>query len=266
MVCLAGVLGLVGGLVGCGSSGEGGGRAPATDLGVVISATTTEYPHADGRFGQTAVSVRAGVRSLTLIDETSGARWPVFEAAPGGHEVAYDDGGRTTLVRIAPEAVVAGHYTRARMVQDWSRFSIDATLHEGSTPTPGTLHALQVTSEGAVVDGVSRPQGWFEQEFSGKGVEKSYSGDDAVVPEESHTAEAEAIVEDGQWAVYFPLDLEIPEGATGTLNVRVNMHEAFRWDDLPGPGWSDAVYDIAPPLYEPVAQFGGNRFDVGLEP
>ena len=36
--------------------------------------------------------------------------------------------------------------------------------------------------------------------------------------------------------------------------------QAFRWSDMPAIGNEDDVYDIAPPLYEPVEQFGGNRF------
>jgi hypothetical protein len=97
-------------------------------------------------------------------------------------------------------------------------------------------------------------------------VQKSYSGDDAPLPSESKTDGAEAIVESGDWAVYFPVDVTVVDAATGTLEVRVNMHEAFRWKDLPSPDWTDGAYDMAPPLYEPVAQFGGNRFDVSLTP
>ncbi|MCA9592899.1 MAG: hypothetical protein KC776_06295 [Myxococcales bacterium] len=253
-------------LGGCGSSGESTGGAPATDLTVVLSASTQSYQHSDDLSGQTARSVRAGVRSLTLIDESSGASWQLFDHGPGGQEVSWDDGAATAIATIPPSDVVAGHYTRARMVQDWSRYTIDATLHDGTDAVAGSLSGLQVTSDGAVVDGSARPQGYYEQTFTAPGVDKTFSGDDAPLPSESKTAEAEAVIENGQWAVYFPVDVTVADGKTGVLTVRANMNDAYRWDDLPGPGFEDAVYDFAPPLYEPVAQFGGNRFDVTLSP
>lgn len=64
--------------------------------------------------------------------------------------------------------------------------------------------------------------------------------------------------------MYFSIDLQVPAGATGTLSLRVNLDRAFRWSDLGSPGHSSGAYDIAPPLYEPVEQFGGNRFDLEL--
>ena len=58
--------------------------------------------------------------------------------------------------------------------------------------------------------------------------------------------------------------LEKPSG-DGVLTIRVNMHEAFRWQDVATGENQPGVWDIAPPLYEPVVQFGANQFDVTLE-
>ncbi len=250
-------------IVGCGSS-DGSDGASATELTVMFGASGDGHAHSDALSGQTPRSVRAGVRSLTLIDESSGEGWVLFDHGPGGQEVAWDAGANTVIAVIPPAAVKAGHYTRARMVQDWSRFTIDATLHEGADAMAGTLTGLQVTSEGAVVEGSARPQGYYEQTFSGPGVEREFSGDDAPLADQSQTAGAEAIIENGQWAVYFPLDLSVEAEATGVLNVRANMSEAFRWEDLPMSGFEAGAYDMTPPLYEPVLQFGANRFDVTL--
>ena len=44
------------------------------------------------------------------------------------------------------------------------------------------------------------------------------------------------------------------------------MHQAFRWQDNPlAPGYRAHVFDAEPWTYEPVVQFGGNRFDVVVE-
>lgn len=249
----------------CGGSDEssGGGNSTASDLRVVIGGSEAAFSHADGHSGQTATNVSAGVRSLTLIDD-AGGEWVLFDAKPTNAAVSYADGATSELAAIAPAAVRAGHYTKARLVQDWSRFEVAVTLHEGGSATPGTLHGLTVTSDGALVDGKELPSGHYAHTFSGGGVSHDYTGT-APIPEHSTTAGAEAFVEDGEWAVYFPVELTLAAGKTGTLAIRVNLDHAFRWSDLPGAGYADGTYDIAPPLYEPVEQFGGNRFDVSLD-
>lgn len=247
----------------CGGSDESTGAGTTTDLRVLIGGSEQAFPHADGHSGQTAKNVSAGVRSLTLLDD-AGGQWVLFDAKPANAAVSYADGAQSELAVIAPGDVRAGHYTKARLVQDWSRFDIDATLHEAGSATAGTLHGLTVTSDGALVDGTELPGGHYAQTFTGGGLSRDYTGTTAI-PEHSTTAGAEAFVEGGEWAVYFPVALTVPDRKTGTLAIRVNLDHAFRWSDLPGAGYAEGTYDIAPPLYEPVEQFGGNRFDVTLD-
>ncbi len=249
-------------LAGCGSTGsDTGGTGPA-GLSVVVQATTASFTHQDDLAGQTARHVTAGIRSLTLIDEAGGGEFAVLDrdgASPV--VVSYEDGASTVLTVVDPGAIVPGHYTRARMVQDWSKFEVDATLHEDVGATPGTLRALHVTSNGTSVDGQARDSGYYEHEFLASGRDENYTGDDAVVPEQSQTAGAEAIVENGVWAVYYPVNVDV-SASDATLSIRVNMYQAFRWVDFPGAENQDGVFDMMPPLYEEVVQFGGNAFDV----
>jgi len=182
-----------------------------------------------------------------------------MDVAPKSVVVGYDDGNETELARIDPADVRTGHYVTGRLVQDWSKFEVRATLHELTGATDGVLKVLQVTSEGAMVDGTAMPLGQFAHVFEAPGRLESYEGT-SEVPDYSATAEAEAYLEDGLWAVYFPVDVEVEAGLGGTIEIEVNMDQAFRWSDMPAIGNEDDVYDIAPPLYEPVEQFGGNRF------
>ncbi|MFO0571585.1 MAG: hypothetical protein U0263_38510 [Polyangiaceae bacterium] len=249
-------------LFGCGGS-DGSSSGPAANLlGVTLAGSYDTFPHQDGYQGQTAKNVSAGVRSMKLTDAT-GAEWTLFDASPQNVSVSYT-GPATLVASIAPADVHPGHYTKARLVQDWSRFDVDATLHEPGMDVAGTLHALQATSEGAMVNGATLEQGHYDQTFDAPNVERPYTGT-APIPDHSATAEAEAFDENGEWAVYFPLDLEVPAGATGTLAIQVNLDRAFRWSDLGSPSFAAGTYDIAPPIYEPVEQFGGNRFDVSLK-
>ena len=251
-------------LSGCGGSDGASGTGPSkTELSVTLGGAYDPYPHQDKYSGQTAEGVTAGVRSLKLID-AAGGEWTLMDATPGNVSVSYAAGASSILAVISPADVHPGHYTKGRLVQDWSRFDVNATLHEPGLDVAGKLHALQVTSDGALVDGSNLEQGHYDQTFSAPNVERPYTGT-ALIPDHSATAEAEAFDENGEWAVYFPLDLEVPAEATGTLAIRVNLDQAYRWSDLGSAGFTPGTYDIAPPIYEPVEQFGGNRFDVSLK-
>lgn len=254
------------GAIGCGSGdGASSGMSPATTLRVSLGASTATYPHQDALASQTATQVRAGVRSLELIDD-QGTPWPIYTAQGEATTVSYDNGARTQLTELEPSALKPGKYVRARLVQEWSRFDITATLHDGTTTTSGTLSVLQVTSDGTSMNGTMYDGGDYEHSFAAAGQQpQSFTGA-APIPDHSTTAEAEAHVESGAWAVYFPVDIQITDQSLGTLSIVANMDHAFRWTDLSSAGYQDAVYDIAPPLYEVVEQFGANRFDVALTP
>lgn len=248
--------------LGCGGSDAATSSAPSS-LRVTLAGSYEPYPHQDALSGQTAEQVSAGLRSLELIDDAGGT-WSLFDTSPANRSVDYGGSAPNLLATIEPADVRPGKYVKARMVQDWSRFVVAATNHEGGVPVAGALGVLQATSDGAMLDGKSLQQGYYEHAFTGGGVERNYEGVVAV-PDHSATAEAEAFDEEGEWAVYFPAMLEVAPAATGTLAIRVSLDRAFRWSDLGGAGFTPGTYDIAPPLYEPVEQFGGNRFDVVLD-
>ncbi|MCA9641553.1 MAG: hypothetical protein KC492_12695 [Myxococcales bacterium] len=272
-VWFAGVLGLGLAAAACGSSdgtdfgsgatggtGGGGGSVSQTELDIVISATDAAFPHQDQLASQTATQIRAGVRMLQLEDD-QGQRFTLFDSQTPV-QVSYDSGASSVLSSLKPDQVPAGHYVRARLVQDWSRFDINAVLHQDNQSLQGTLNILQVTSDGVSLDGETYDSGDFLHQFSGAGGNQEFSGV-LPIPDESHTAEASAFIEDGSWVVYFPVDLTLTEGQVGRLEFRANLDHAFRWSDADGNGYVNDVYDFAPPLfYETVSQFGANRFEV----
>jgi hypothetical protein len=243
----------------CGGAEQSAASTQSAGFSLVIGASAAPFTFRDGASGQTATHVTSGVRSLTLFT-AEGATWTVFNAGSNDATVGYDGGDSTEL---AGTPVVPGHYVRARLVQDWSKFDIQVALHANGTTTAGALHALQVTSDGTFIEGSEHNAGYYEQTFTGGGMTRHFSGDDAPVPEYSETAGARAVVENGAWSVYFPVDLNVDAGA-GALEITVNMDHAFRWTDVSGNGNRTGVYDIAPPIYEPVVQFGGNRFDASV--
>lgn len=268
---LIALLGVGTSVFGCGSSdgsfGDGstggaggtGGNVSQTELEIVISATDEAFPHRDQLASQSARSIRSGVRTLELED-AGGQRFTLFDSQTPV-EVSYDAGASVVLTSLSPNQVPAGHYVRVRLVQDWSRFEIAAVLHADNQAVAGTLRILQVTSDGVSLDGESYDSGDFVHLFVGAG-NPEFTGV-SPIPDESHTAEASAYLEDGAWAVYFPVDLTLSEGQVGRLEFRANLDHAFRWSDDDRAGYESNVYDFAPPLfYETVSQFGANRFEV----
>jgi len=244
--------------------------APPSADGVTlrIRATTSEFPHADGLPGMTALSAAGGVRSLALL---TGEHDPdpaiLLDTGEEAILVSYDDGGDTELGVVTPETFRLGHYTLARMVQAYSQYEISATRHEGADRESGELTNLMVMSDGTRVDGELRDAGHYHSVFHYDGGEIEDTVDGVEIAPYSFTAGAYALVEDGEWAVYFPIDLLIdePPAAGSTLAVTVNMDRAFRWVDSLALGWDLGVYDFSDAFYETVVRFGGNQFDVTLE-
>lgn len=243
--------------------GEDGGGSGPSRIDVFVAASTTSFAHEDALSGQTAREVTAGVRSLALISE-AGESWVLVDRGSEDVLVSWNAGEKSLLGTVFSEKVVLGRYVRARLVQAWSRFEVDATLHSTNGASSGTLSGFFVTSDGTTVGGESFSAGHYDYEFTSDSQSGSWTGDDAIVPEHSTSAGAEAIVEGGEWAVYFPLDVDVT-GGDGVLTITANMHEAFRWQDVATGENQAGAWDIAPPLYEPVLQFGANRFDVTLE-
>jgi hypothetical protein len=182
-------------------------------------------------------------------------------------ETGYDDGDETVVAGVEIPAGLSGHYGLARLVQGYSRYQVEGTLHDGLLVEPGVIDGVVVMGEDTMLDGTPQPAGHFDFRFQGDTTTFSYAGDTWPVPVYSTTAGATAVVEDGQWTVYFPIDLDVPEGlAPGSeIVITVNMDRSFRWTDLLVLGFEPGVFDVTRLSYEPVLRFGGNSFDLRLE-
>lgn len=241
----------------------------AAALTIRIRATTAPFPHADGYAGQTARATHGGCRSISLLkSETDPTPLVLFNHGADPVEVGYDDGNDTVVATVPTQDLVDGHYVLGRLVQTHSRYQVDATSHLLGTSTDGYFDDLLVMSDGTRVDGQLRDSGYYHFVFHHGVDQEVYTGDTWHVPEWSSTAGAWAVMESGEWAVYFSLDLDVDRVAWAgkEMTVLVNMDHAMRWIDNPlGLGYRDGVWDVELPLYETVMQFGGNRFDVTVQ-
>lgn len=241
---------------------------PATqgDLTVHIRGSTQAFPHADTYAGQTARAVRGGIRSLSLLrtaDDPTPLR--LFNHGKDAVEVGYNQGDDTVVAQVPSSSLRAGVFTLARMVQTHSRFQVDVAWHQGGTMTPSVLDELVVMSNDTNVDGAVRPAGFYNATLQAGADGQVFTGEDWPVPPLSTTAGAWAVVEDGDWAVYFPVHVELGVAAVAALTVEVNMDHAFRWQDASTTGFQPQMWDLQDGAWENVVQFGGNRFDVTVQ-
>lgn len=250
-------------LAACGSDG-GGGDGPSR-IGVVVTASSELFSHGDDSAGQTAASPSGGVRRLTLFPD-SGEPWAIVDRGTSAAIVDYAPGARTTVGVVRSKDVVLGRYTRARLVHDWLRFEVAATLHDVDGKTDGTLAMLMVTADGALIGDQPRGVGHYVHDFTASNGSKTghWQGDDLVLPDYATSAGVEAKLEDGAWALYFPIDVEIDAG-DGTLTITANTYQAFRWQDVVAGENQPNTYDIAPPTYEPTLQLGANALSASFE-
>lgn len=253
------------------ASADAGSAGP--DAGVTvratvrIRATTQVFPHADNLAGQTPMFTRAGVRSLQLLtDRNDTAPVVLFDHGAQGIEVSYDDGADTVVAELDAATLPPGRYTIARMAQNWGRYKIEAAMHDLAGTHRGELENLIVMSDGSEVGGGLHDGGYYESTFTSAGAVSTTTGDNFVVPVFSTTAGASAVLENGQWAVYFQVDVQIPAAPTQSYDIDclVNMHESFRWTDTIGIGHALGVFDFGSIYFEPVVRFGGNRFDLTI--
>ena len=252
-----------------GGPGDAGADAGAASITVHIVATGDAFSHADLLAGQTARATFAGVRSLALYRSMSDPDPLVIYRASGPDAVVgYVPGDDTTLTTFDADTLEPGTYAFGRIVQSYARYEVDATLHRRAGSFDGVIESFQVIADGTDVDGATYDAGHYDVAFSAPGADATWTGEDALFPDYSATPGAVGVVEGGEWAVYFPIDLEITAAPAvdSTLTLSVNMHEAFRWSDLLVVGYQLDTFDVTEISFEPIVRFGGNSFDLTLAP
>ena len=252
---------------GNGAGGDDGGSIAT--LAVHVRANTSTFDHTDGLSGQTTTATKAGIRSLRLLRQ-QGDPTPVelFDHGANPVEAGYDDGDDTVVARVPAATLVPGHYTLARLVQTHSHFTVTATLHDHGQPYPGSYEDILVVSDATMLGGTLRSAGYYDFKFTDAYGTADTSGSGWPVAGYTTTSGAVAVVEAGEWAVYFPVDLDVaaPPANGSKLFVDVNMYQAFRWVDELAPGYLPGVFDTTAASYEPVIRYGGNRFELTLAP
>ncbi len=250
-----------------GSGGSGGNAVMGPQVFVRLLSSHEPVAHNDGLSGQTPKDAALGIRNLTLFESASDQTGAlIFEHGTGAIEAPLDDGSDTVVGQVNAQDLTAATYTRARVVVSHTRFTVDATVHVGGQAIPGTLQALIAMSGGAELDGTIRDQGFYRYVFGAFGMEFPLEGGGLDFPQLS-SGGFEVKKEGDETAYYFPISLSVDPNVTGDVNMlfKVNMHEAFRWEDDAQPGYADGVFDVTPTGFEAVRQLGANSFALEMQ-
>lgn len=274
-------------LVACGGSGASvDGLSPAADtppppsgagsgsgsggpgLALHLRATAAPFPHADDLSGLTPAAPRLGIVSLTLLRTASDlSPWVVFDRGTSFVDASLDDGADTAIATVPRADLVPGTFTRARVGVTHVSYEVPSRMHAAGLVTPGVFRNVQVLADGTVLDGVTRPSGWYRYSFLVGGAPAgTVEGANAPLPS-APSAPFVLRVEGGRAFYDVPVlvvigpDRDAPAKAIFTVNV----HEHFRWRDEAQPGYAKGAFDTTPASFEPVIRFGANAFELTVE-
>ncbi len=242
-----------------------GGPRPSGEGNVVIHvrASTRAVPHTDGLSGQTPREEYVGIRALLLGTSKDDPDPLVVFDHQGYVEARLADGDDTIVARVPASSLRAGRYTWARTVVTHARYRVDATVHASGFSMPGEYENLVVLSDGTDVGGKKRMSGDVVSTFRGAG--RVYGPTAATMPIGAWSSGGIALeVANGRAAYVYPVNVVVDPSTKRQVDVLfdVNMHECFRWQDTPGPGYARHVWDVELGSWEPVMQFGANSFSL----
>ncbi len=238
------------------------GSPSSAQVFVHLVATHAPVAHLPSTAGQTPRDWVSGIRSLHLLrSETDPDPFLVFSHGDGFVEASYADGADTVVGSRPIAELEPGTYTWARVVHTHVRFTLDATLHAGFGPTPGTLEDLIALSDRTTIGDRTWAQGEYRTVFTTAGMSFPAEGSGYTVPAIPGGGFM-ARVEDGETAYYFPAPLVVDDTLTDDVHLvfTVNVHEGFRWSDQPTMGYADGVFDITTVGTEPIVQAGANAY------
>ncbi|MCZ7685931.1 MAG: hypothetical protein M5U28_47115 [Sandaracinaceae bacterium] len=171
---------------------------------VHLRATEEPIEHEAGTAGQMPRAWVSGIRSLHLLrsrDDTAPAL--VFSHGDGYVEASYADGADTVVGTVPIASLTPGRFSYARVVHTHTRFTIDATMHAGYGPMPGTFEDLIVFSDRTSIGGVAHDHGHYESVFETGGLRFPTQGEGLALPPLS-SGGFEVSLEDGELVSHVP--------------------------------------------------------------
>jgi len=217
---------------------------------------------------ETPVDQHVGVLGLTL--RTSAGAAPLVLTNNSQPIDAPCNAGSTTLLGTIPaSALVAGHYTIARVPVAYVKFTVAGTYHYDSMAIPGDFTDLIALTAGFSFQGAVRDRGWWSSSFAVAGVtEGAVTGENAEIAQPGPSSGISLDLSTATAEYVFPVSLDIPASITTDTDVvfTINTYQDFHWTDQSDPGYAPGVFDVEPGAFEPVTQLGANSFAATIAP
>jgi hypothetical protein len=249
-----------------GTTSEGGGGGTA-NIVIHVRATAAPVAHVDGLSGQTPRDEYIGVKAMQLLTSPADPSPFVIFEHPTYVEARLNDGDDTVIATVPASSVRPGQYSYVRTLVTHVRYKVDATVHASGVATVGEYENLLVLTNDTEVGGQKRQSGDLVSTFRGGG--QTFGPTESKYPLPPRTEWAGVALEVSQGRAYYVYPATIVVGPPPATDVsatfEVNMHECFRWEDLPTAGYRPGVWDVELTGYEPVRQFGANSFSVRFQ-
>lgn len=239
---------------------------------ITMRGSTAPFAHADGYAGETPRKQIVAIKSLWLYRSPSDPNpLKVFDHGDHPVEVELVSGKTFELAKIAARSLPAGVFTLAKSGASYVKYAVDARMHGGTAfgALDGYYDNQQALSDGAVIDGKKKKKGDFRYSFVAGGTTiGTLEGENAPTPVATSAGGITMDMSGPETFYLFPVQMAVDPyvAKDQRVELELNVHQSFRWQDQTLPGYATGVYDTTPSTFEPVMAFGANAFRLSIGP
>ncbi|MFO0723083.1 MAG: hypothetical protein U1E65_04800 [Myxococcota bacterium] len=200
-----------------------------------------------------------------------------FSLGPSGGLAEYDLTRGATLGRALLSTIPEGTYSHVRVGLASVDLDVEAVAHLQGQAVPGTL---EIDEAVATALNPARAQGDYHATFSAFGQSMSTSGNIPVASQGVPVPDAVVSTAGGKYELLIPapggaitIDHDTPRDID--LEIRFATQDAFAWQNVSGPGYTDQDFDLALSgpsdvvvglCVQPSAEILGPEADAGSTP
>jgi hypothetical protein len=236
---------------------------------LVLHADQTPVAVDTSSSGETPTDQRIGFVGLQLMQNATDSDPLVVANLGAPVDVGYNDGDDTVIATVPAKNLRAGHFTVAQVPIAYVRFTVGGTFHTTEVAVPGNFSDVIAMANGAMVDGTSRDQGFWQTAFSSAGgtTYGMQTGEHAVIAQPGVSSGITLDNSNSPSKYVFSTDLDVDPTIDHDVRVvfHVNTYQDFRWQDSNGAGYANGVFDVSTSGFETVTQLGANSISTTIE-
>ena len=244
------------------------GTGTGNDI-IVLHADQTPIAVDPSSAGETPTDQRIGFLGLRLLEGASDSSPLVVANLSAPVDVGYNEGDDTVIATVPAKNLRAGHFTVAQVPIAYVRFTVGGTFHTGEIAAPGNFSDVISMANGAMIDGTSRDQGFWETAFSSFGgtTYGMQTGEHAVTAQPGAVSGISLDTAGSPSQYVFATSLDVDPNLDHDIRVvfHVNTYQDFRWQDQSAAGYAAGTFDVSASGFETVTQLGANSMSTTIE-